>query len=148
MIRRTYNERFSKVLDNTINSLLDVTTRPNSPIIESLRAAAITSFGPVTEKIPLRMTLISDMVQNTAAVSQYHGAPDFQTLAHTMTWATLRPDLHDADVTILYLLRPSGAAQGRANTKSGPSGFLGTAYRREWRPPVSKSTRFEGERKA
>lgn len=45
LLRRRYDERFSTVLDRGIEELLRGTTQQNSPIIESLRAAAISSFG-------------------------------------------------------------------------------------------------------
>lgn len=107
-IRQRYNERFLAVLNQTIDALLIATTLPNSPIIESLRAAAITSFGSNDSRhVPLRVLLISDMVQHTNSVSHFRSNPDFPTLSKTMTWATIRPNLHGADVEILYLLRPN-----------------------------------------
>ena len=112
-IRRRY-EGFSTDLNKTIDSLMTANTLPNSPIIESLRAAALSSFGPdVTKSIPRHVTLISDMVQNTSSVSHFRAVPDFSTLAKTINWAAIKPSLHGADVVILYLLRP-GAMRGHA----------------------------------
>jgi len=108
LVRRRYEERFSVVLDRAIAELLQEATRPNSPIIESLRAAAITSFGSVKGgKIPLRVTLVSDMVQHTALASHFKAEPSFTQLSKTQAWAALQPNLKGADVEILYLLRPS-----------------------------------------
>jgi hypothetical protein len=45
LIRRRYEAQFSAVLDRSLDALLEVSTRPNSPIIESLKAAATSSFG-------------------------------------------------------------------------------------------------------
>ena len=90
-VRRRYAD-FSTTLDQTIDSLLTATTRPNSPIIESLRAAALSSFGPDdVQNVPLKATLISDMVRNTTMVSHYRSSPDFSALSKTMAWATLKP---------------------------------------------------------
>jgi hypothetical protein len=112
-VRRRYAD-FSATLDQTIDSLMAATTRPNSPIIESLRAAALSSFGPEdVQKVPLKATLISDMVQNTSMVSHYRSSPDFSALSKTMAWATLKPALHGAEVVVLYLLRPD-AVRGHA----------------------------------
>ena len=56
--------------------LLRGSQEKNSPIIESLRAAAISSFGPVEAgQIPLRLTMISDMVQNTPLANQFQAEP-------------------------------------------------------------------------
>ena len=113
LVRRRYEERFSAVLDRKVGELLQPSTRRNSPIIESLRAAAITSFGSIrTGTIPLHATLVSDMVQNTSLVSQFRSEPNFAQLARTPAWASLQPNLKGADVEILYLLRPEAKRGG------------------------------------
>jgi hypothetical protein len=114
-VRRRYEENFSTVLDKEIEALLQESTRQTSPIIESLRAASISSFGPITVgTIPLRVTLVSDMVQHTKATSHFRTDPNFTELSKTAIWPSLRPDLKGADVEILYLLRPD------AKRSSGP----------------------------
>jgi hypothetical protein len=118
LIRKRY-ETFSRTLDQTIDSLINVTTLPNSPIIESLRAAALTSFGPEdAHKVPVRATLISDMVQNTNAISHFRTNPDFPALSQTTAWPTLRPALHGAEVTILYLLRPTAVRRDHTSIQN------------------------------
>jgi hypothetical protein len=113
MVRRRYEERFSSVLDATIKDLLRESTRQDSPIIESLRAAALTSFGPVDEsRTKLRLTMISDMVQHSAQNSHFRAEPNFQQLSKNQIWASLRPNLKQAEVDILYLLRPSAKRGG------------------------------------
>jgi hypothetical protein len=112
-IKKLYDEKFSAELDRTIRALLVESTRDNSPIIESLKAAAITSFGPVDKgKIPLRVTLVSDMVQHTSLYSHFKAEADFTALARSPVWPTLRPDLKGAGVDILYLLRPNAKRAG------------------------------------
>jgi hypothetical protein len=113
-VRRRYEAEFAAVVDKTVNDLLVAGTRPNSPIIESLRAAAQTSFGLIAQgSVPLRVTLISDLVQHTSQVSHFRGSPDFKQLAHNANWPRLRPDLKGAEVDILYVLRP-GAVRNSA----------------------------------
>lgn len=113
-LRKRYEEKFSAVLDKTVEDLLRATTRTNSPIIESLRAGAQTSFGLHADgRIPLRVTLISDMVQHSAMTSHFKSDADFEQLSHSANWARLRPDLRGADIDILYLLRAT-ALRGAA----------------------------------
>src|SRR5262245_17566008 len=65
-IKKRYQQKFLSVLDKTIDGLLQNSTRDTSPIIESIKAAAITSFGPYENRnIPFRLTIASDMVQHT-----------------------------------------------------------------------------------
>jgi hypothetical protein len=113
LIRRRYETKFTAVLDQTVAELLRGSQERNSPIIESLRAAAITSFGSVeVGQMPLRLTMISDMVQNTPLSNQFQTEPSFQQLSRTAAWSTLQPQLKGADVDILYLLRLSALRKG------------------------------------
>lgn len=112
-VRRRYEAKFTTVLDQTVAELLRGSQEKNSPIIESLRAAAISSFGPIeTGQIPLRLTMISDMVQNTTLANQFQTEPNFQQLVRSQAWPTLQPQLKGADVNILYLLRLSALRKG------------------------------------
>jgi hypothetical protein len=113
LVRRRYKTKFASVLDQTVAELMRGSQEKNSPIIESLRAAAISSFGSVeTGQIPLRLTMISDMVQNTPLSNQFQTEPNFQQLSRTVAWPTLQPQLKGADVDILYLLRLSALRKG------------------------------------
>lgn len=112
-VKRRYETKFAAVLDQTVAELLRGSQEKNSPIIESLRAATISSFGPVEAgQMPLRLTMISDMVQNTALSNQFQNEPNFQQLSRTNVWPTLQPQLKGADVDILYLLRLSALRKG------------------------------------
>jgi hypothetical protein len=130
-VLRNYEERFASVLDQAIDPLLGASVQPSSPIIESLRAAAISSFGPFKEssfgplrepsqaaprqsrKVPLRITLVSDMIQNTGFYSQIRSDWDFDKLSKHPEWPSLRSDFNGADVEIFYLLRPQKGPGGR-----------------------------------
>ena len=115
LIRRRYEERFSSVLDKTIDELLREQTRPNSPIIESLRAASITSFGQIVAgKTPLQVTLVSDIIQHSTATSHFKAEPNFAQLSKLAVWPAVQPILKGADIDILYLLRPSAVRGGAA----------------------------------
>lgn len=123
-IKKVYQEKFSAELDRTIRVLLEELTRENSPIIESLKAAAITSFGPVDKrKIPLRVTLVSDMVQHTALYSHFKADADFAVLSRSTPWAILRPDLKGAAVDVFYLLRPTAKRAGVPVQSRGHQAF-------------------------
>lgn len=112
-IRDRYEQHFVAVLEKTIDELLRESTRETSPIIESMKAAAISSFGPFEQrKIPFGMTMISDMVQHTAVVSHIRNEPQFQQLARSSAWRTVQPNLFGAEVQILYLLRPTAQRKG------------------------------------
>jgi hypothetical protein len=122
-VLRNYEDRFASVLDQAIDPLLKASVQPISPIIESLHAAAISSFEPFKEssfgplrepsqaaprqsrEVPLRVTLFSDMIQNAAFYSQIRSEWDFDKLSKLPEWSSVQPDFNGADVEIFYLLR-------------------------------------------
>lgn len=112
-VRKTYEDRFSSVIDKTIDDLIKSSMRHRSPILESLRAAAQKSFGEfVAGDTPLRLTLISDLIQHSSSLSHYRVKPDFGRLKGSFLWASLRPQLKGAEVDALYLLRPEARRNG------------------------------------
>lgn len=122
-VRALYEERFSKPLDSAIDNLLVASTRPVSPILESLRAAAQTSLGPVSEGLPLRLTIVSDLIQHSSTWSHYRSAPDFEAMSRSFAWSSLRPQLKGAHVDVLYLLRPNATRNGSPIQSRGHQGF-------------------------
>jgi len=124
IIRRRYETRFTAVMDQTISGLLRASTQSTSPIIESIRAASITSFGPVERgQIPLRITMISDMIQNTALYSQFKNESNFALLSRNNGWASMQPQLKGAEADILYLSRPKAARNGVQIQNRGHQAF-------------------------
>jgi len=112
LIQRRFDVRFAEVLQRTVQELLQDSKRPASPIIESMRAASITSFGSLESKVPIRLTMISDMVQHSPLSSHLTSAPNFKELSRSQQWRALQPDLRGADVAVLYLLRPKALRAG------------------------------------
>jgi hypothetical protein len=97
-----------------MDQLLQTSTQGTSPIIESIRGAAITSFGAYERgELSLRITMISDMVQNSTLNNHFKLEPNFQQLSRTSAWSSLQPHLKGAEADILYLIRPS-ARRGNA----------------------------------
>ncbi len=110
---RRFRKLFLPAIEAATKSMLEPSTRPTSPIIESIRAAAITSFGPFENReVPLRMLIISDMVQHSAQFSQVRGDTPFSELAKQSIWRVIRPNLEGAEVDILYVQRPNARRSG------------------------------------
>jgi hypothetical protein len=111
-IQQRFETKFVDVLQRTVNELLQASKRPASPIIESMRAASINSFGSLDSRVPLHVTIVSDMVQHSPLLSHLKTAPNFRELIRSEAWRALQPDLRGADVDILYLLRPTALRAG------------------------------------
>jgi hypothetical protein len=112
-IQKKFETRFVDVLTHTVSGLLEASTKPSSPIVESIRAASISSFGPFADsEIPVELTIVSDMVQHSPLSSHFRSIPNFRELSRSQPWRSLQPDLRGANVVILYLLRPSAVRSG------------------------------------
>jgi hypothetical protein len=112
-IQERFEKKFSEVFKGVVKGLLQNSTRPSSPIIESMRAAAIESFGPFDQKaVPTELTVISDMVQHSSLDSHVRAIPSFAKLSKSQAWRSLQPDFRGAAVDILYVLRPTAQRGG------------------------------------
>jgi hypothetical protein len=124
-IQERFEHRFIEVLEKTVNNLLVATTKQYSPIIESMRAAAIESFGSFHQAkgYPFKLTLVSDMIQNSQLFSQILSKSNFADLSRSPTWRSLQPDLRGSQVEILYVLRSSAVRAGKPVQTRGHQAF-------------------------
>jgi len=114
MIQRQFDEKFVAVLRENLTRLLASSTAESSPILESIRAAAVGSFGAVEAgKIPLQMTVVSDFVQHSPGNSHIRGEANFDDLAKRPAWRQLQANLKGATVNALYLTRASAVRNGQ-----------------------------------
>lgn len=114
MIQAQFEEKFVAVLRDNLTRLLASATADSSPILESIRAAAVSSFGAIEPgKIPLQMTVVSDFVQHTPGNSHFRGETNFDDLAKRPVWRQLQANLKGATVNALYLSRASAVRSGR-----------------------------------
>ena len=118
LMRKEFDEQFSQIVDKALTDLLTRKPQPSSPILESLHAATQTAFGPYKDgEVPMRLTFVSDMIQNSPSGSQFREEPNFERLSRQPAWPSLRPRLKGAHVNLLYILRPD-AKRGIAQIQS------------------------------
>lgn len=119
LLRKEFDEQFSQVIDKALSELLTKEPQQSSPIVESLHAAALTAFGPFSEgQVPLRLTIVSDMIQYSNVASHFREEPNFDRFSRLPTWPSLQPRLKGASVDVLYILRPSALrGNGRIQTR-------------------------------
>jgi hypothetical protein len=81
-IEERFRAKFIAVMDRVTSELLVESTRPSSPILESIKAAAITSFGPYEAgTLDRRISIVSDMIQHSELNSHFRGQIDFDQLS-------------------------------------------------------------------
>jgi hypothetical protein len=129
MIQRQFDTKFLKPLESSLVELLKSGTTKESPILESIRAAAVASFGSTEPNtIPLQMTIISDLVQHTALYSQFRTDGSFADLAKRPEWRSLQANLKGAKVDVLYLLRAEARRGNVPIQNRGHQEFWGKAF--------------------
>jgi hypothetical protein len=129
MIQRQFEEKFLKVLNQSLDSLLKASTTDSSPILESIRAVAVAAFGNVQAgTIPLQLTIVSDFVQHSAANSHFRGETNFVELSHRPAWRSLQANLKGASIHALYVLRADAKRNGVPIQNQGHQDFWIRAF--------------------
>lgn len=110
LIRDQFERRFKARIDAAMDALMLPSNAKTSPIMESLKAVCIEAFGKAPSDIPLELTIVSDMIQNSNIINQYRDR-DYEALLRTPRLQTLLVDCRGAYVDIIYLLRPTQRGQ-------------------------------------
>jgi hypothetical protein len=129
-IQREYEEKFQQPIQNLAEQMALNLTTPYSPIIQSM-GGVMEQLGPQWSRVSRRkVTLISDLIENTRAFSQYDTSSNEKPFAQVRNDVPyIREsalDLRGAAVTVLYL---TGLPDD--------SGLQGMGHQRFWRDLVA-----------
>jgi hypothetical protein len=108
--RLRWLESFHKPAEDAVGNSLEAAKSKNSPIMAAIQDIAIQEFsGAQRERVPKKLIVISDMLEFTKDYSQYPAAGDLSFARYKQSPAYLkyRTDLHDAQVDLLFVNRPS-----------------------------------------
>ncbi len=128
-IKQRYDRDFAEKMDSVRQKLLIGAARDNSPIMESIKAVCIDAFGTATPGIPLRLLIVSDMIQHTTIASHYRDR-QFEAFLNSPRIGTVLANCRGADVDIIYLLRTD---------KRGNAVIQSRAHQRFWDLYLQKS---------
>lgn len=92
LVKRRHDERFLAPLQANLDRMISASGAKTSPIMESLQALVADTPGFLTFRGPRRLIVISDLLQNSDAMSFYRGedwqsfqaSPAFQRLGRTL----------------------------------------------------------------
>jgi len=77
-----------------------------SPIMESILSISVTNLsGKKRSKVKRRLILVSDLLQNSQALSFYGNHLDFERFQKSSSYRGLNPDLREVSFELLYLQR-------------------------------------------
>jgi hypothetical protein len=109
--QKKHEEQFVRPLESAFGSLTRATGSERSPIFESIQSVALTELlSPETSKIPRRLVVVSDLLQNTDSLSFYSAVPQIEELLGAPAFRRVRTDLKDVEVE-LWMLERSDAPQ-------------------------------------
>jgi hypothetical protein len=103
-LRKKYEERFVRPLEDATKALLAEEPAKASPIFEMLQLVGINGFRKHAVKGPKRLVLFSDMLHNTTQFSMYAGPADFDLYEATDYAKKTRAELKDVEVELHYLM--------------------------------------------
>lgn len=110
-IQKAHDEKFIAPLDAAFDGLTRESAAARSPIFESVQSVALTDLAtPEVAGLPRKLVLVSDLLQNTDAISFYGGLPTPDELINSAAFRRVRTDLKGVDVEI-WMLERSDANQ-------------------------------------
>ncbi|MDX8515512.1 hypothetical protein [Mesorhizobium captivum] len=105
--QRIWEEAFDKPLKELPAHLPADSQADQSPIMAGIQKLKLSLFdNGMFDNVPKRLVLVSDMMENTPAYSQYKSGADYNVFKKSPANSRFRTDLLGADVTILYFNRP------------------------------------------
>ena len=106
IVRRNWQQKFRQPLGEVMRTLLEEKEAPSSPIMEAVQSVSITHFQDTERRnVPRRLIIISDLLQNSNALSFYRERPDFNRFQHTHQSRGLNPDLRGVDIELWLIQR-------------------------------------------
>jgi len=105
-IRRKWANSFDAPLTRALLSSIDAEKASASPLMSMIKALSIKAFPINSKKLPLKLYIVSDMLEHTATYSQYSGNLEFDEISQQAFFSHLSPNLNQVEVTVLYIARP------------------------------------------
>jgi len=133
LMEKRWHEKFLDPLDKSLKvALSDSISAKQSPIMEEIQQVSVQAFFEAPPKTSKRLTIVSDMLQNSAVLNQYRHPESFEEFEHQPGFLKVRPELNDVDVTILYVRRTSEFnRQGKRHVEFWQSFFAASGARIE-----------------
>lgn len=117
LVEERWRNGFWLPLQGWEEQVVQTPSATQSPILESLQSIAVSEFqAPGIHSQPRKLILVSDMLQNTAGLSQYERIESFSQFSTSTYYKTVRTDWSGVEIEILYITRP-GTPQGRQHVE-------------------------------
>ena len=104
LVKERYDSRFVVPLEANLDQMISASSANTSPIMESLQALVADTPGFLTFVGPRRLILVSDLLQNSDAMSFYRG-DDWKAFHDSPAFARLGRTLDGVDIEIFAIPR-------------------------------------------
>ena len=108
LMEERWQALFADPLQHSFDSILDGGDAQISPIMESIQSIVVTKLGSeeiVSQKIPRRLIIISDLIQYVPGYSQYRPLLDFKRFKTLPYYQNVRADLSGISIEAWYVRR-------------------------------------------
>jgi hypothetical protein len=109
MIQRAFDRAFGAPVERALAELVRATTAPRSPILEAIHAISV--WPPFHDAQPRELVVVSDLLQNVEAFSQYHRLPPFEEVVRGEYLRARMPDLSGVEVRLQRIERAPAWAE-------------------------------------
>jgi hypothetical protein len=119
------NDAFDQPLHAALQKALQANVRKTSPILETIAAASVQSFGVARSADKGKMNrhsliIVSDFLQNSAVLTHYKAYPTIEQFSSQEGWISTKPSIGNVNIKLIYI--------NRANSIR----FQGAAHREWW----------------
>jgi hypothetical protein len=108
LVQKRYDEQFAAPLRKSLDGVLDVPKADASPILEGVQAVTVAAYPVNARKLPKRLILVSDLIQNSHAYSMYGGKLDDR--AAERAGEAIPAQLEGVNVELLMIRREANDA--------------------------------------
>lgn len=109
LVVRRWQEGYRNPLDLVLRKMVEATPSEKSPILEAIQAVNLQTFGPLRSgdhgPLPLRLVIVSDLLQNSDLLSLYSKIPDSKQFTQSEAYRKIRTEMRNVDVEILLIRR-------------------------------------------
>ncbi len=107
-LRRT---QFVQPLEHAIEKALQAKSRKTSPILETIAAASVQSYGRAStgygpRRGTYRLVVVSDFLQNSDVLTHYKAFPDVNEFSSMAGWVSTLASLNGVSTNMIYINRP------------------------------------------
>lgn len=115
LAKQRWEHGYRKPFDEFMKEIGDDESASQSPIMAGVQKLKLSLFDTLQPDLKKTLIIASDMIEHTAAYSQYRSGIDYAAYEHSSAKDMYRTSLDRVAVTVLYIQRQKAPAKSRAH---------------------------------